>query len=108
MSMLAKMWELERGCLLLTSCRHLAPACITGFEQKQGALHDPCSWRRYGYASSRQLSDVVDGYIYAGIPLETLVTDSQYMDNDQDFTFSKDFPVDSMQARTGSPGSPQI
>ena len=60
--------------------------------------------RRYGYASSRQLSDVVDGYIYAGIPLETLVTDSQYMDNDQDFTFSKDFPVDSMQAR----GRPQI
>ena len=42
---------------------------------------------------------MVDGYIYAGIPLETLVADSQYMDNDQDFTFSKDFPVDSMQAR---------
>ena len=45
---------------------------------------------------------MVDGYIYAGIPLETLVTDSQYMDKDQDFTFSKDFPVESMQARSGS------
>ncbi|KAK9831002.1 hypothetical protein WJX81_007621 [Elliptochloris bilobata] len=56
---------------------------------------------KYGYASSRQLSEVVDGYVYAGIPLETLVTDSQYMDKDQDFTFSKDFPEESMQALVG-------
>jgi len=54
---------------------------------------------RYGYASSRQLADVVGGYQYAGIPLETLVTDSQYMDKDQDFTFSPDFSLPSMQAR---------
>ena len=42
---------------------------------------------------------MVGGYQYAGIPLETLVTDSQYMDKDQDFTFSPDFSLPSMQAR---------
>ncbi len=58
---------------------------------------------RYGYASSRQLADVVAGYQYANIPLETLVTDSQYMDKDQDFTFSPDFSESSMAVRVCAP-----
>jgi len=33
----------------------------------------------------------------ARIPLETFVTDSQYMDKDQDFTFSADYAVDDFQ-----------
>lgn len=38
-----------------------------------------------------QLQRVVDSYAYFKIPLETFVTDSQYMDHDQDFTISPDF-----------------
>ena len=34
---------------------------------------------------------MVDSYAYFKIPLETFVTDSQYMDHDQDFTISPDF-----------------
>ena len=46
---------------------------------------------RYGYSSASQLSRVLDSYAYFQIPLETFVTDSQYMDHDQDFTMSPDF-----------------
>ena len=33
----------------------------------------------------------MQSYAYFKIPLETFVTDSQYMDHDQDFTISPDF-----------------
>ena len=39
----------------------------------------------------QQLERVVQSYAYFKIPLETFVTDSQYMDHDQDFTISPDF-----------------
>ena len=39
----------------------------------------------------QQLTRVVQSYEYFKIPLETFVTDSQYMDHDQDFTISPDF-----------------
>ena len=40
---------------------------------------------------------VVDGYASAGIPLETFVSDSQYMDRDQDFTLGDNFTARDMQ-----------
>ena len=40
---------------------------------------------------------VVESYMQARIPLETFVTDSQYMDKDQDFTFSADYAVEDFQ-----------
>ena len=46
---------------------------------------------RYGYSTVQQLERVVQSYAYFKIPLETFVTDSQYMDHDQDFTISPDF-----------------
>ena len=46
---------------------------------------------RYGYSNVQQLTRVVQSYEYFKIPLETFVTDSQYMDHDQDFTISPDF-----------------
>ena len=52
---------------------------------------------RYGYASVKQITRVVQSYAYAKIPLETFVTDSQYMDHDQDFTFSDDYTPSEMQ-----------
>jgi hypothetical protein len=41
----------------------------------------------------------VQSYAYEKIPLETFVTDSQYMNHDQDFTFSTDYTASEMQAR---------
>ena len=58
-----------------------------------------CSGCRYGYSSIKQLNRVVDSYAYAQIPLETFVTDSQYMNHDQDFTLGVEFNVSSFQAR---------
>jgi hypothetical protein len=52
---------------------------------------------RYGYGSVKQMTRVVESYMQAQIPLETFVTDSQYMDKDQDFTFSADYAVDDFQ-----------
>ncbi len=40
---------------------------------------------------------MVDSYAYAKIPLETFVTDSQYMNHDQDFTLGVEFNVSSFQ-----------
>lgn len=54
----------------------------------------------YGYGSVSQIVRVVESYMQARIPLETFVTDSQYMDNDQDFTFSADYAVDDFQVCT--------
>ena len=41
---------------------------------------------------------IVDSYAGAGIPLETFVSDSQYMDHNQDFTLGATFPLGEMQA----------
>lgn len=38
-----------------------------------------------------------DGYASAGIPLETFVSDSQYMDRDQDFMLGDNFTAKDMQ-----------
>lgn len=50
-----------------------------------------CRACRYGYSSVQMLQRVVDSYAYYQIPLETVVTDTQYMLADQDFTISPDF-----------------
>ena len=47
---------------------------------------------------------MVDSYAYAKIPLETFVTDSQYMLHDQDFTLGEEFPVSMFQV----PGGPAL
>ncbi|KAK9915638.1 hypothetical protein WJX75_001864 [Coccomyxa subellipsoidea] len=52
---------------------------------------------KYGYGSVKQMTRVVESYMQAQIPLETFVTDSQYMDKDQDFTFSADYALDDFQ-----------
>ena len=46
----------------------------------------------------QEYQTIVDGYTNAGIPLETFVSDSQYMDHDQDFTLGAKFPLADMQA----------
>ena len=51
----------------------------------------------------KQITRVVESYMQAQIPLETFVTDSQYMDKDQDFTFSADYAVDDFQVASSSP-----
>ena len=76
------------------------------------AHEEPCAWQpdsgamcddvvgcRYGYSSVQQCQGVVDGYAAAGVPLETIMSDSQYMDRDQDFTLGAAFPLSDMQAR---------
>ncbi|KAL8151624.1 hypothetical protein V2J09_021432 [Rumex salicifolius] len=53
---------------------------------------------RYGYKNLKELESVVDQYSTAGIPLEGIWTDLDYMDNYKDFTFSPTkFPVSEMQ-----------
>ena len=42
---------------------------------------------KYGYWTVEECSTAVQGYRDAAIPLETFVSDSQYMDEDQGFTF---------------------
>ncbi len=56
----------------------------------------PC---RYGYGSAEFYSQILNGYGNASIPLETFVSDSQYMDHDQDFTFGDKFPMSDMKVR---------
>ena len=63
----------------------------------------PCARCRYGYSSLKQLNRVLDSYAYARIPLETFVTDSQYMNHDQDFTLGTEFNVSTFQV-TGIAG----
>lgn len=41
---------------------------------------------------------VVQNYTLSGIPLETFVTDIPYMDNNQIFTLSADYPLPEFQA----------
>lgn len=45
---------------------------------------------KYGYWTVEECSAAVQGYRDAAIPLETFVSDSQYMDEDQGFTFGKE------------------
>ncbi|KAK9835343.1 hypothetical protein WJX81_003869 [Elliptochloris bilobata] len=53
---------------------------------------------KYGYQSVAEYQSIVDGYSNAGIPLETFVSDSQYMNHDQDFTDDDTFAPEEMQA----------
>ena len=52
---------------------------------------------RYGYGSVQMYNAILDGYGNASIPLETFLSDSQYMDHDQDFTYGPDFTVSDMK-----------
>ena len=52
---------------------------------------------RYGYGSAEFYGQILNGYGNASIPLETFVSDSQYMDHDQDFTLGYQFPLAQMK-----------
>ncbi|KAK9845865.1 hypothetical protein WJX81_004565 [Elliptochloris bilobata] len=52
---------------------------------------------KYGYSSAAECQGVVDAYEAAGVPLETFISDSQYMDHDQDFTLGYGFHLYDMQ-----------
>ncbi|KAK9822226.1 hypothetical protein WJX81_001471 [Elliptochloris bilobata] len=53
---------------------------------------------KYGYGSAEFYYQILEGYANASIPLDTFVSDSQYMDHDQDFTLGATFPMDQMKA----------
>jgi alpha-glucosidase (family GH31 glycosyl hydrolase) len=49
--------------------------------------------RRDGYNTVQYCEQVVANYIQNQIPLETFLTDIQYMDQNQDFTLSNQYPL---------------
>ncbi len=53
---------------------------------------------RYGYLSLDYCERVVENYTLSGIPLETFVTDTPYLDQYQDFTVSSNYPLEQFQA----------
>ncbi|CBX98711.1 similar to alpha-glucosidase [Plenodomus lingam JN3] len=53
---------------------------------------------RFGYDSVEALADVVANYSKANIPLETMWTDIDYMDNFKVFTLGENFPLKKMRA----------
>ena len=57
---------------------------------------------RYGYGSAEFYYQILEGYANASIPLDTFVSDSQYMDHDQEFTLGYTFSLGEMQVRRGA------
>ena len=53
---------------------------------------------RDGYNTIEYCEQVVANYIQNQIPLETFLTDIQYMNQNQDFTLSDSYPLDEFQA----------
>ena len=49
---------------------------------------------------------MLDNYAAAGIPLETFVADSQYMDSQQDFTLGGNFTQSELSVCLSAPRSP--
>ena len=56
-----------------------------------------CCCCRYGYGSAEFYQQILNGYGNASIPLETFVSDSQYMNHDEDFTLGDKFPLSDMK-----------
>ena len=54
----------------------------------------PC---RYGYDTAEYYTYVISQYQQAGIPLETFVADSQYMNKSQIWTLGSNFSASEMQ-----------
>ena len=52
---------------------------------------------KYGLGSAAVSRTIVESYAAAGIPLETFVSDSQYMDEDRIFTWGRDFDRPAMR-----------
>lgn len=57
---------------------------------------------RYGYRDVYQVAEVVYNYTKAGIPLETMWTDIDYMDRRRVFSLDPDrFPLEKMRELVG-------
>lgn len=63
---------------------------------------------RYGYGSAEFYSQILNGYGNASIPLETFVSDSQYMNHDEDFTLGEKFPLSEMKVSNSVHGQVRV